>query len=199
MRCRNPGPPGGLGARRGPTGFPGPGRGPAAQAALPGRSPAEDPARCPERHSSCHRSTRDATVTAGVARVARPRAGGRAGAGGSGGTGEPGFGGFPGSPGSLAVSASGRCGAVCAAGAVHFPRSWVRRVVSLLWGGRNGGLGGKPGTGPWFSGAGGGSGFSRSGAAPAHAGAALYAHVRAPCARRVRPFSGTFRAICVRC
>jgi len=38
-----PGPPGGLGARRGPAGFPGPGRGPvsaarfpAAQAALPG-------------------------------------------------------------------------------------------------------------------------------------------------------------------
>jgi hypothetical protein len=34
-----------------------------------------------------------------------------------------------------------RCGAICAAGAVHFPRSWARRVVTLFWGGRNGGLG----------------------------------------------------------
>ena len=49
------------------------------------------------------------------------------------------LGGFPGSPGSLQVSSSGRCGAVCAACAVQFPRSLVRRA----------GLSGEAGMGVW--------------------------------------------------
>jgi ADP-ribose pyrophosphatase YjhB (NUDIX family) len=51
------------------------------------------------------------------------------------------LGGFPGSPGALQVSASGRCGAVCAAGAVHFPWSFTRRGPSLFSGGGRRGLG----------------------------------------------------------
>ncbi len=68
-----------------------------------------------------------------------PLGGGRAG-GVRGNRGNPGFGGFPGFPWRLAVSSSGRCGAVLAACAVHFPRSLARRVA-FVWGGRNGGLG----------------------------------------------------------
>jgi hypothetical protein len=55
----------------------------------------------------------------------------------------------------FAVSWSGRHGAVCAAGAVHFPRSLMRREPSRFSGRQEWGSGGKPGTGPCFFGAGG--------------------------------------------
>jgi len=69
------------------------------------------------------------------------------------------LGGLPGSPGALQVSASGRCGAVFAAGAVHLPCSFARRGPSLFSGGGRRGLGNLE-PGPCFSGAGGGSGFT---------------------------------------
>ena len=94
-----------------------------------------------------------------VARAARPRVGeGREGVRGN--RGNPGFGGFPGFPWRLAVSLSGRFGAVFAAGAVHFPRSFARRGPSLFSGGGRRGLGKTWNRGRVFPGAGGGSGFS---------------------------------------
>ena len=60
----------------------------------------------------------------------------------------------PGCPGTMQVSGFGRYGAACAAGAVHFPRSFVRRG-SAVWGGRNGGLGENPEPGRGFPGPGG--------------------------------------------
>ena len=85
-----------------------------------------------------------------------PWGGGRAG-GRPGEPGNSGLWGVPGFPWSLQASSSGRRGTVLAAGAVHFPRSFVRRSVSLgggVWGTWNRGRG--------LAGGGGGSGFPRA-------------------------------------
>ena len=75
-----------------------------------------------------------------VARGARPRAG--EGGRGSGGTGNRALGGS-GFPRCLQLPPAGRCGAVCAAGAVHFPRSFARRVRSWFAGEAGMGVWGK--------------------------------------------------------